>query len=73
VTAEGAYWKWIIHGGMRLEDIGINLDGSLHNPNNYDERVLLGAIATAELRRRQRASDGSRKANDTKRKRAENT
>jgi hypothetical protein len=25
-------WKWVFHEGDTLRDIGVNADGTLHNP-----------------------------------------
>jgi hypothetical protein len=33
-------WKWINHEGGALRDVGVNADGTLHNPNGYPEGSL---------------------------------
>ena len=47
-------WKWVSHpeGGARLSDVGIRPDGTLHNPNGYDEAVVCQACERAEERLR---------------------
>jgi hypothetical protein len=35
-------YKWVKHEGVRLYDVGILADGSLHNPNGYPAERLSG-------------------------------
>ena len=72
--SKGIYWRYIGHpeapyGGFR--NIGIQADGTLHNPNGYPEEIVRAAIAEAEERRRQRRSDAAKKAAVTRRARQE--
>jgi hypothetical protein len=53
----------------RLFDVGINADGTLHNPNSYPEDVVRTAITAADARRHERRSQGAKKAAETRRKR----
>lgn len=62
-------WRWIRHDGTTLKDIGINPDGTLHNPNGYPEATVRTAIAAACERQRQKRSDAARKAAATRRRR----
>jgi Family of unknown function (DUF6011) len=60
-------WKWIYHGADTLYDVGVNPDGSLHNPNGYPADTVRAAIAAAEQRRAARRSKGAKKAAETRR------
>jgi Family of unknown function (DUF6011) len=62
-------WKWINHQGTRLLDIGIDPDGSLHNPNGYPADTVRAAVAAAEHRSHERRSRSARKAAETRRRR----
>lgn len=64
-------WRWIRHEGAGLYDIGVNADGSLHNPNGYPDATVRAAVAAAGERRRQRRSKAAEKAAETRRKRTE--
>jgi hypothetical protein len=64
-------WRWIYNEGDRLTDIGINPDGSLHNPNGYAEATVRAAIAAAEDRRHQRRQVSAAKGAATRRRRHE--
>ena len=64
-------WKWVIHEGATLENIGVNPDGSLHNPNGYPDETVRAAVAAAEQRRRQSYSKAAKKAAETKQRRQE--
>lgn len=64
-------WKWVRHEGAMLYSIGVNPDGSLHNPNGYPEGTVRAAVAAAEQRRHQRRSTAAKKAAETKRRRQE--
>jgi Family of unknown function (DUF6011) len=62
-------WKWIRHEGTELYDIGVNADGTLHNPNGYPDGTVRAAVAAAEERRHTRRSNAARKAAETRRRR----
>lgn len=76
-TATTTRWKWIYHNAERpdlrerLYDIGINADGTLHNPNGYPDADVRAAIAGAEERARQRRQEAAAKAAVTRRRRRE--
>ncbi len=65
------HWKWIRHEGVRLDNIGVNSDGSLHNPNDYPADTVRAAVAATEERRKQRRSTAAKKAAETRRIRQE--
>lgn len=62
-------WKWIRHEGEKLYDIGLNDDGTLHNPNGYPAETVRAVIAGAEQRAHERASKATKKAAETRRRR----
>jgi hypothetical protein len=62
-------WKYIHHEGTKLRDIGVNPDGSLHNPNDYPPDVVRAAVASAEERTRKRRSEAAKQAAETRRAR----
>ncbi|SRR5258707_4226800 len=64
-------WKWVRHEGVRLDDIGVNPDGSLHNPNGYPAGTVRAAVAAAEQRSHDRRSAAATKAAGTRRIRQE--
>jgi hypothetical protein len=64
-------WKWVQHNGERLYDVGILSDGSLHNPNGYDEATVREAVRRAEERLHERRSKAAKRAAATKRERRE--
>lgn len=53
----------------RLFDVGIEVDGSLHNPNGYPDDIVRTAIEAAEARRHQRRSEATKEAAATRRRR----
>jgi hypothetical protein len=57
------------YDASRLFDVGINVDGTLHNPNSYPEDIVRAAIAAAEARRHERRSQAAKKAGETRRER----
>lgn len=69
VSARLCRWKWVLHGGATLYDIGVNDDGSLHNPNGYPDETVRAAMAAAEERRSERRSKAAKKAAQTRRTR----
>jgi len=64
-------WKWIRHDDAMLRDIGVNDDGSLHNPNGYPDDTVRAAIQAAQERRGQRRSEAATRAAGTRRKRTQ--
>jgi hypothetical protein len=46
----------------RLFDIGINADGSLHNPNGYPPETVRAAVLAVDARRHERRSQGAKRA-----------
>ena len=64
-------WKWIRHEGSTLRDIGVNPDGTLHNPNGYADAAVRAAVAKAEDRRSRQRSDAAKKAAATRHRRQE--
>lgn len=55
----------------RLFDVGINDDGTLHNPNGYAPELVLAAIGAATARRDHRRFEAAAKAAATRRRRRE--
>ena len=53
-AVSGTRWRWIVHEGARLYDVGLNADGSLHNPGGYPEQTVRDAIAAAQDYRHRR-------------------
>jgi len=64
-------YKWINHEGTRLYDLGVNKDGSLHNPNGYPDDVVRAAVAHAKEEEHQWRSDAAKQAAETRRRRQE--
>ncbi len=64
-------WKFVRHEGATLHSVGVDPDGTLHNPNGYPEDVVRAACAAAGQRRHARRSAGARKAAGTRRRRTE--
>lgn len=64
-------WRWVHHGNQRLYDVGINEDGTLHNPNGYPEDDVRSAIAGAVERRHKRRSEAAKRGAETRRLRQE--
>jgi hypothetical protein len=64
-------WRFIIHDGVQYASVGINPDGTLHNPNGYPEDKVRAAITFACDRRHQRRSEAARKAAETRARRRE--
>ena len=62
-------YQWIGHGPERLMDVGVNPDGTLHNPNGYPEDTVRAAILTAEMCEREARSQAARKAAVTRARR----
>ena len=64
-------YKWLWSGDTRLFEIGINGDGSLHNPRKYPEDIVRAAVMAAAERRHIRRSEAAKKASVTRRRRQE--
>jgi len=64
-------WKRVFYEGARLYSVGVNEDGSLHNPNGYPEETVRAAVAWAEQQRREDRSKAAKKAAGTRRRRTE--
>jgi hypothetical protein len=65
-------WRVIYHNnGQNLYNVAVLSDGSLHNPNGYDEAVVREAIRQAEELRRTRRSNAAKKAAITRQRRRE--
>lgn len=64
-------WKWITHDGQELRDVGILCDGSLHNPNGYDEATVREAIHQASEQVHARRSQAAKQAAITRKRRKE--
>jgi hypothetical protein len=68
------YWRNIwdhSDGYASYHNVGVNRDGSLHNPNGYPEDRLRASIDRVFQHRRQRRSDGAKKAAATRARRKE--
>jgi hypothetical protein len=63
-------YKWVSHSDkstnppsvVRLRDVGILLDGTLHNPNGYPDDDVRSAVLSADARLHERRSDAAKKA-----------
>lgn len=64
-------WRWIRHGDQKFFDVGVNDDGTLHNPRAYPENEVHAAVARAKERRHQRASEEAKRAAETRGRRQE--
>lgn len=64
-------WKWVRHEGSILLDVGVNPDGTLHNPNGYPDELVRSGIAGAEARRHERRREAAVRAAETRRLRQE--
>jgi hypothetical protein len=69
-------YRWISKPGSpfradRYLDVGINADGSLHNPNGYPEVELRDAIVKMEAHEHAKRSAAAKKAAITRRRRVE--
>jgi hypothetical protein len=62
-------WRSIRYGIRKLHSVGIQRDGTLHNPNGYDESDVRAAIQEASDRRHERRSRRAKKAAVTRRER----
>lgn len=62
-------WRFIVHEGHQLYDIGIDADGVLHNPNSYPPDIARAAVEAANERRRVRRSAAATKAARTRQER----
>jgi len=68
-TGRRSRWKWVRHEGEELRNIGIELDGSLYNPNGYPADVVRAAVLAADERQHKRRSEAAKEAAVTRRRR----
>jgi hypothetical protein len=70
-------YNWVRHPdgdqNQRLHDVGINADGTLHNPNGYPEEIVRAAVLAADARRHARRSESAKKAAETRKRRQQGT
>jgi len=67
-------WHWVFHPHdrtQRLRDVGVLKDGTLHNPNGYDEPLVREAIRQATTNMQERRRQAAKKAAVTRRERHE--
>jgi hypothetical protein len=55
-------WKWVLHEGKHIYDVGILDDGSLHNPRGYPPEIVRAAVMAAHASRHARRSAAAKKA-----------
>jgi hypothetical protein len=71
-TMKKSLWRWVRgEDQVRLYDVGIFADGTLHNPNGYPEDVVRGAISRAVERRHQIQSEAASRGAVTRARRRE--
>jgi hypothetical protein len=44
-------YQWVHHNGAQLYEVGILLDGTLHNPRGYPDDIVRAAVLAADQRR----------------------
>ena len=64
-------YKWVYANEeqsleQRLFNVGIENDGSLHNPNGYPEDLVRSAVMAADARGKERRSQAAKKAGATR-------
>jgi hypothetical protein len=66
-------YKWVYHGNYteKLYDVGINADGSLHNPRGYPEDIVRQAVIKAGEANHKRRSEAAKRAAVTREERRE--
>jgi hypothetical protein len=66
-------WKWLWSPSLqeRIFNVGINADGTLHNPNGYNEVEVRQLVAEAEARHHAKRSKAAKKAAATRKQRIE--
>ena len=64
-------YRWVRHpdGGDRLRDVGVQPDGTLHNPHGYPDALVRKAVAAADARRHARRSAAATRAAVTRQRR----
>ena len=62
-------YHWVWHGETKLYDVGILLDGTLHNPRGYPDDIVRAAVAAADARKHERRSLAAQKAGATRQRR----
>ena len=64
-------WVWTADKFGKLWSVGINEDGSLHNPNSYPEDQVREAVEFADARRTERRQKSAAKGAATRKRRHE--
>jgi hypothetical protein len=64
-------YKWVLHNGVKLYEVGILPDGALHNPRGYPDDDVRAAVLAADARRHERRSRAATKAAVTRNRRQE--
>ena len=54
---------------LKLNDVGIRDDGTIHNPNDYPEELVRKAVLAADAARHERHSQAAKKGAETRRAR----
>jgi hypothetical protein len=62
-------WKWVLHEGKHIYDVGIFDDGTLHNPRGYPPEIVRAAVLAADASQHARRSVAAKKAAVTRAKR----
>jgi hypothetical protein len=55
-------YRYVMHNGEQLFNVGILPDGRLYNPRGYPEDVVRAAVTAADARRHERRSHAAKKA-----------
>jgi hypothetical protein len=66
---EVGVWSRIYYQCQTFESVGVLRDGSLHNPNGYDEALVRQAIREATERLQKRRSEAAKRAALTRERR----
>jgi len=64
-----SHWKRVRYQGQKLYQVGVYDDGSLWNPNGYEEATVRAAVQHAENERAERRSEAAKKAAEKRRRR----
>jgi hypothetical protein len=64
-------WRYVLHEGSFLYDVGILDDRTLHNPRDYPPEIVRAAVMAADERGRVRRSNAAKKAAVTLQRRQE--
>jgi hypothetical protein len=63
-------YRWVRHvhdNEMKLYEVGILPDGTLHNPRGYPDDIVRASVLAADERCHQRRSEAAKKAGETRR------